>query len=98
MIYLIGGITKSGKSYLADKILKEKNIHVFRTDFLLFGFGGDDGLFKYTDSDSKVSKILEPNLLKIISFCKLFDCFGFANLSSSFNNKWFFIFTNKPFI
>lgn len=68
MIYLIGGVSKSGKSFIASKVMKEKDIPYFSTDFLLWSLGGDDGLFSYSDPDFHVSKILKPYILKIISF------------------------------
>ena len=40
MIYLIGGVSKSGKSYIASKVMKEKDIPYFSTDFLLWSLGG----------------------------------------------------------
>lgn len=68
MIYLIGGVSKSGKSFVANEILKNKQIPVFSTDFLLWSLGGENGLFSYYDNDSKVSEILKPYLLKIVDF------------------------------
>ena len=70
MIYLIGGVSKAGKSFIAKKIMEDKKIPYFSTDFLLWGLGGDDkkSLFSYYDSDDKVSNILEDYILKIISF------------------------------
>ena len=68
MIYLIGGSSKSGKSYISKKIMEEKNIPFFSTDFLLWSLGGDNGLFSYFDKDDKVSPILEEYILKILFF------------------------------
>jgi len=71
MIYLIGGISKSGKSYIAKRIMDESKIPFFSTDFLLWSLGSDkndDGLFNYYSPDKEVSPILEPYLLKIIYF------------------------------
>jgi len=68
MIYLIGGASKSGKSYLSRKIMEEKKIPFFSTDFLLWSLGGENGKFSYFDSDEKVAPLLEDNILKIIFF------------------------------
>jgi len=70
MIYLIGGISKSGKSYIAKSIMDKYNIPFFSTDFLLWSLGSNnnDGLFNYYSPDKEVSVIMEPYLLKIIYF------------------------------
>ena len=68
MIYLIGGVSKSGKTYISRKVMEELNIPFFSTDFLLWSLGGENGIFSYYDSTEIVSPILEEYILKIISF------------------------------
>ena len=68
MIYLIGGVSKTGKSFISRKLMESKNIPFFSTDFLLWSLGGEDGLFSYYDDDNKVAPILEDYLMKILYF------------------------------
>jgi len=67
MIYLIGGVAKGGKTYIARKIMEEKLIPYFSTDFLLWSMS-DKGGFSHHDPDSKVSPILEPFIITIIDY------------------------------
>ena len=67
MIYLIGGTLKSGKTYVARKIMEEKKIPFFETDFLNYALS-DEGLFNYDDDDEKVALYLEPKITRIIDF------------------------------
>ncbi len=67
MLYLIGGVLKSGKTYLARKIMEENKIPYFSTDFLNYALS-DDGMFNHYDNDEDVSVILEPYILKIVDF------------------------------
>ena len=67
MIYLIGGVLKSGKTYLARKIMEEKKIPFFETDFLNYALS-NEGLFNYNDDDQIVAKYLEPKIERIIDF------------------------------
>jgi len=72
MLYLIGGVAKSGKSYLAKTIMERKHIPYFSTDFLLWALS-DEGQFKHDDPDLIVSKKLEPYLLKIVDYLIKFE-------------------------
>ena len=65
MIYLIGGVLKSGKTYVARKMMEEYNIPFFETDFLNYALS-DEGTFKHDDDDTLVAKILEPKIIKRI--------------------------------
>lgn len=68
MIYLIGGAPKSGKTFLANHILKEKKISFFQTDYLMMGLNKDLRIGVDSDSnDFLVSSILEPILIKMIT-------------------------------
>ncbi len=69
MIYILSGVAKSGKSYLAKKILLEKNIANFSTDYLMMGLAlGNPKLhIDYDDDDFIVAAQLEPYLFHMIS-------------------------------
>ncbi len=64
MIYLIGGIAKSGKSYVARRMTLQTGIPHFSTDYLMMSlFRGNPGLgIDPEASDAVVSKALEPYL------------------------------------
>lgn len=68
MIYLIGGTAKSGKTYLANKFLTEKNISNISTDYLMMAFSKVESLdIKVdTEDDRSVARKLEPFLKTII--------------------------------
>ncbi len=69
MIYLIGGVAKGGKTYIAKKIMKEKNIPYFSTDFLLWSLSDRSSFgLKHSDPDYIASPILEPFITSIIDY------------------------------
>lgn len=69
MLYLIGGVAKGGKTYIARKIMEDNNIPYFSTDFLLWSLS-DKGIvnLNHNDPDSIASKILEPFISSIIDY------------------------------
>jgi 2-phosphoglycerate kinase len=68
MIYLIGGIVKSGKTFLAKQILKEKGIAYFETDYLMMGLHQDPHFgLDCMMGDDLVSSLLYPILKKMIT-------------------------------
>lgn len=67
MLYLIGGIAKGGKTYLAREIMIKKGIPYFSTDFLMWSLS-DQGSFKHDDPDRVVSPILLPYIEKIVAY------------------------------
>lgn len=64
MIYLIGGIAKSGKSYVARRMTKMTGIPHFSTDYLMMSLSrGNPSLGVDPEaSDEVVSRVLEPYL------------------------------------
>ncbi len=68
MIYLIGGTAKSGKTYLAKKILEENNISYFSTDYLMIALSQIEALdiSVDTEDDRSVAKKLSPYLQSMI--------------------------------
>ncbi len=67
MLYLIGGIPKSGKSLLANDILKRKKIAYFSTDMLMMALNSDKRLnIDANDSDAVVGKNLQPFLIRLL--------------------------------
>ena len=69
MIYILSGVAKSGKSYLATKILREKSIANFSTDYLMMSLAlGNPKLnIDYDADDFLVAAQLEPYLFHLIS-------------------------------
>ena len=68
MLYLIGGVAKSGKTYAAREITRETSIPIFSTDFLNYALS-DQGEWKHDDKDEIVSIHLAPYILRIVDFC-----------------------------
>lgn len=68
MIYVVAGIAKAGKTFVAQRILKERAISVFSTDYLMMTLAkGDPERRIDPDADDKVvSKQLEPYLLGLV--------------------------------
>lgn len=70
MLYLIGGVAKSGKSLLSRLILQEKHIPTFRTDYLMVGLSDTIPGFTIhpdTDRDELVANKLYPILKKMMT-------------------------------
>ncbi|MGD9201931.1 MAG: hypothetical protein PVI26_10235 [Chitinispirillia bacterium] len=69
MIYLIGGASRSGKTYLAKKLLTELKIPIFELDYLKMGLAR--GLPEYgvnpLDDEKTVGKLLWPIVIEIIN-------------------------------
>ena len=68
MVYVLSGVAKAGKTFVARRILKERAISVFSTDHLMMSLAkGDPERRVDPDADDKVvSKQLEPYLLGMI--------------------------------
>lgn len=68
MIYILGGIAKSGKSLVSSIIVKEKQISVLSTDYIMMMlFRGNDSLnINIHASDHTVGTTLEPYLYGLI--------------------------------
>jgi 2-phosphoglycerate kinase len=70
MIYLVGGVAKSGKSLIAKDLLKNNHISYFPTDMLMMGLSNTIKGFTINpdvDRDEEVATKLEPILFKMIS-------------------------------
>lgn len=70
MIYILTGVAKAGKTYVANMIRKEKGLSVFSSDYLMMAVAKGDpslGLKPDSDDDEIVAKILEPFLLGMIN-------------------------------
>lgn len=68
MIYLIGGIAKSGKTYVATKLTQATAISCFSTDYLMMGLSvakPECGVHE-SDDDKTVALALEPILRDMI--------------------------------
>jgi 2-phosphoglycerate kinase len=68
MIYVIAGVAKAGKTFVSRRILKEKGISVFSTDYLMMTLakGDPDHRLDPDDDDKLVAKALEPYLFGLI--------------------------------
>ncbi len=66
MIFLIGGTAKSGKTYLANKILKEKTISYFSTDYLMVTISNVLKINVDEEDDKMVAHKLSPFLETMI--------------------------------
>jgi len=68
VIYVVAGVAKAGKTFVARRILKERSISVFSTDYLMMTLAkGDPHRRIDPDADDKVvSKQLEPYLVGLI--------------------------------
>ncbi len=68
MIYILSGVAKSGKSYIAEKLLKEYSISSFSTDYLMMSLARANpelGIDPDAD-DAEVADQLEPYLYEMI--------------------------------
>lgn len=68
MIYILTGIAKSGKSLVSNEILKQHQISVFSTDYIMMMLarGNVDLNVDIYASDSTVSKTIEPYVYGLI--------------------------------
>ena len=68
MIYILTGIAKSGKSLLANEILKTKQIATFSTDYIMMMLqrGNNDLNIDIFASDPVVAKKIEPYIHGLI--------------------------------
>jgi 2-phosphoglycerate kinase len=68
MIYIITGVAKSGKTYVTNQLLNQKQIASFRTDYLMMSLSkaNHTGGVNHDDDDKVVSKQLEPFLYGMI--------------------------------
>lgn len=69
MIYVVSGIAKAGKTYVARRLLREKGISVFSTDHLMMALAKADPTHAVdADADDKVvAKAMEPYLHAMIA-------------------------------
>jgi hypothetical protein len=69
MIYIVSGIAKAGKTFIAHRILKEKGVSVFSTDWLMMALAKAEPSHAVdADADDKVvAKALEPYLAAMIA-------------------------------
>ncbi len=68
MIYIVSGIAKAGKTYVARRILQERRIAVFSTDYLMMSLSKANPTIgvDHTDDDRDVARALEPYLFAMI--------------------------------
>ena len=69
MLYILSGVAKSGKSYVAGRLLEDRRIANFSTDYLMMALGtGNPSLdIDVNGDDRDVAKALEPYLHSMIS-------------------------------
>ncbi|MBN2604303.1 MAG: adenylate kinase, partial [Bacilli bacterium] len=69
MIYIISGIAKSGKTYIAKELTKRYHIPYFSTDYIMMMLAkGNENLKIDVDAcDHTVSQKLEPYIYALIS-------------------------------
>ncbi|MCK7487077.1 MAG: hypothetical protein MZU97_17385 [Bacillus subtilis] len=69
MIYLLSGVAKSGKSYVARYLLEHYNVSHFSTDYLMMSLslGNPDLNIDHNADDAVVAKKLEPYLTAMIA-------------------------------
>ena len=62
MIYILTGIAKSGKSYVAKRIQKEHNLSIFSTDYIMMmlHYGNPQLKLDIDASDRSVAKEIQP--------------------------------------
>lgn len=75
MIYILAGIAKSGKSFIAKEISNRFHMHVIATDWIMMMLhhGNKNLNIDVTKSDRSVSRLLEPyieGLIKSLSTSK----------------------------
>jgi 2-phosphoglycerate kinase len=68
MIYLLSGVAKSGKSYVARYLLEHYNVSHFSTDYLLMALslGNPDLKIDYNADDAITAKQMEPYLMVMV--------------------------------
>lgn len=68
MIYILAGIAKSGKTFVANEIVKRKRVRVFSTDYIMMMLhhGNKDLNIDIDATDSEVAASLEPYIAGMI--------------------------------
>ncbi len=64
MIYILGGVARSGKSIVAEKLLKEKGVPYFALDYLKMGLFR--GLSESAFDPEKKSEVIARNIWPIV--------------------------------
>lgn len=76
MIYILTGVAKSGKSYIAKKLMQDHLLHLIQTDHIMMALhkGNPHNGLDIKASDSTVSLFLEPYVKELIeSFIRTDD-------------------------